>query len=105
MPHRLAGRQTVASASATVQKAAVRRRISLALVVYTEDKMGQQNVNKAAPEHPRTCELIWLNGAFRPACPSRHKSLAPTFNSKVTGSIPVRPIIKSLQIWAEIHIF
>ena len=57
--------------------------------------MGQQKVNNAAPEHPRTCELIWLNSAFRPASPSYHESLASTLNPKVEGSNPSRPTLKT----------
>jgi hypothetical protein len=60
--------------------------------------MGQQKVNNAVPEHPKLSELIWLNGTLRPAFPSHHKRLASTFNPKVAGSIPARPITNSLQI-------
>ena len=31
------------------------------VVVGTDDKMGQQKVNKAMREHPIRSELIWLN--------------------------------------------
>src|SRR3954463_4764257 len=62
------------------------------VVVLADDKMGQQKVNKATPEHPKRRELIWLNRALQPACPSHRESLAATFNPKVTGSIPVRPM-------------
>jgi hypothetical protein len=57
--------------------------------------MGQQKVNEAAPEHPRRSELTWLNHALRPAFPSRQKSPESTFNPKVAGSIPDRPIASS----------
>jgi hypothetical protein len=67
------------------------------------DEGGQQKVNNAAPEHPRTSELIWLNRLFRPACPSHHKSLASTFNPKAAGSIPARPITNSLQTVAVLE--
>jgi len=36
-------------------------------VVRADDKLGQQKVNKAAPEHPRTSELIRLNRPPRAA--------------------------------------
>ena len=36
-------------------------------VVSFANAESQQKVNKAAPEHPRTCELIWLNRPCRPA--------------------------------------
>jgi len=42
-------------------------------VVQTGDAVGQQKVNKAAPEHPRKPEPIWPNDVPRPAFPSRQK--------------------------------
>jgi hypothetical protein len=54
--------------------------------------VGQQEVNKAAPEHARTRELIRLDCAHRPGFPKCHKRPASTFNPKVAGSIPARPI-------------
>ena len=35
------------------------------VVVGTDDKMGQQKVNKAMREHPIRSELIWLNRPLR----------------------------------------
>jgi len=54
--------------------------------------MGHQKVNKAAPEDTRNRELIGLNHAVRPASSSQQKRLPATFNPKVAGSIPARPI-------------
>jgi hypothetical protein len=34
-------------------------------VVQIEDALGQQKVNKPAPEHPKARELIWLNRPLR----------------------------------------
>jgi hypothetical protein len=58
--------------------------------------MGQQKVNDAAPAHPSGPELIWLSDARCPASPSHHETVAPTFNPKVAGSIPARPIPREL---------
>ena len=60
-------------------------------VVRAGDKLGQREVNTAAPEHPGTRDVIWLNRALRPACTSHHERLASTFNPKVAGSRPARP--------------
>jgi hypothetical protein len=64
-------------------------------VVSLANAEGQQKVNNVAPERPKPSELIWLNQALRPAFARAPKRLASTFNPKVTGSIPVRPISRT----------
>jgi hypothetical protein len=60
-------------------------------VVNMSVKLGQQRVNRSAPEHPRLLERNQLDEAVRPAGPRVREGLASTFNPKVAGSIPARP--------------
>jgi len=65
-------------------------------VASSDDTAGQQKVNKWIPRRPSTRERIWLDNAIWPAAARTHERLASTFNPKVAGSIPARPIEKDL---------
>jgi hypothetical protein len=64
-------------------------------VVSADDSAGQQKVNKSIPERPSTRERICLNHAIWPAAARTQERLESTFNPKVAGSIPARPMIGS----------
>jgi len=55
------------------------------------DAVGQPGVSRDTPEHTNRPETIWLTARF-----GQHSRAAtrasPTFNPKVAGSIPARPI-------------
>jgi hypothetical protein len=54
--------------------------------------MGQQKINKTTPDHPSLRKWNRLNEAADPAAPRVRERPASTFNPKVAGSIPARPM-------------
>jgi hypothetical protein len=67
------------------------------------DEPGQQQVNRIARLSPISPEPIWLNGALCEFTREHAKPAASTFNPKVAGSIPARPIKKGLLAWLLIR--
>ncbi len=66
--------------------------VAAASVAASGDAMGQQRVNKSTPRRPSVLERNWLDEAIRPVRSRAPETLASTFNPKVAGSIPARPI-------------
>src|SRR5262249_32472187 len=56
------------------------------------DATGQQRVNELARDSAISRDSIWLDYASCSLISSLHESPRPTFNPKVAGSIPARPI-------------
>src|SRR5262249_32008730 len=53
---------------------------------------GRRRVNKWVPSVLTSGKIIWLNRAIHTALASALEAFRPTFNPKVAGSIPPRPI-------------